>query len=119
MTEATSSENLVFWLAAAFLSAMLWGAGFIAANQPSHFVTVPRWILILCGIRQGKQADYRKLEVQMFGIVLFVWSTILTILVQSQKHRNDLFAWGFLVGIIGVVLLDIVLTELSRRSHRD
>jgi hypothetical protein len=119
MPEPASNGSLAYWLGGVFLSAMIWGLTYISKERPPNLITAPRWMLLLCGIRQRKQIDYRKLEFQMFGNVLFVWLTILAIVVPSQTHRVTLYSLGVMIGTIGLIPLDSILTRESKRSNRD
>lgn len=118
MIEMPSSSS-IFWIVGAGLSIGIWWVARHSESRPPCLIMVPRLILIVCGVRQGNEIDCRRLEFQMFAIILLIWITILAIFVPTQAHRNGLVAIGFIVESVGLILFDIVLSRANKRSTRE
>jgi hypothetical protein len=118
MIEITGNQTLVAWLAIS-----LWGGGFwllerMARNDPSRMITVPHWVLLLCGIRHGNQIDHKKIGPQLTCIFLIVWATVLAIFVPSYDLWHILFGIGLLLAFVGFLVFEVLKdTLLGKRSR--
>ena len=120
MVEITGDEKLIFWLMTVLVGGVTWVLTYLGASIPSNFVKAPRWVLILCGIRRGDQVDHKKIGLQIAGVSLIVWSTIVTILVPNEAARYNLFGIGFALDVVGLFLFETIKTKLMyNRSTRN
>jgi len=117
MITLSIDKDLLFCVAVTGISAIVWWLGHGVHDHPS--ISVPKWLLVLCGIYDSKEVDHKRFEIQMFAIVLLVWSIVLMFLESDQIRRNKLFAAGLVLEVIGVVLLDVYLAKIAGRPNKN
>ncbi len=118
MIEITGNRMLISWLAISFIGVVGWLLGYITRGDPSRMISVPRWILLLCGIRHETQIDHKKMSAQLFSFCLIMWSTILTIFVANENLWDKFFGIGFLLDIICLVVFETVMDVLLNKRFR-
>jgi hypothetical protein len=114
------SEAFSYWLVSAGSGVIMWVLGYLYGNrlQPRS-ICLPRWLLLLCGIRHGWQINYHRFAVQLFGLLVFVWATVAVLIARSREERINLFVYGFLSLFIMVGLFLPFLVGLGRKSGHD
>jgi hypothetical protein len=96
----TSIDGVAFadWVSMSTLGILLWLLGRFDQRK-LYPISVPRWLVLLCG-RTGQDIPIVHLYsfvAQMIGLLLFVWTTILVLLVASHEQRVFLFRWGVVI----------------------
>jgi hypothetical protein len=96
----TNIDGVAFadWVSMSALGILLWLIGHFDRRK-LYPISVPRWLALLCG-RTGQNnpiVHLRSFVVQMIGLLLFAWTTILVLLVASHEQRVFLFRWGVVI----------------------
>ena len=112
MSNPLAEHPLQYWLVISGLSLLAWVLGYIdKGNQKS--VTMPRWVLLLLGIKNQPKVGIRRLYEQLFGLLMFAWGTLVTIFVPFPEQRTLLVTLGMVTLGIGLGVITIALMILK------
>jgi hypothetical protein len=107
MISLLNSEIFADWVSMGIAGVLLWLFGYLDKRR-IHPIFVPHWLAVLCGRTNGNQVDLHVFTIQMVGLLVFLWTDVLVLLIHSHQQRVFLFTTGFVaVMILGTVFVAI------------
>lgn len=113
MSNLLSSETFVDWTLMGSVGLAFWLLGYLD-RRTVHPVAIPRWLALLTGKARRQEVSLYSLSMQMTGLLCFVWTAILALLIPSHEQRVFLFRLG-LCTLFVVAGLFVALWRLLRR----
>jgi hypothetical protein len=92
----------------------IWIGGVFYGRNGVHPIFLPKWLLLLCGIREHTQIGVHRFAVQIFGVAWIAWASVTTLITSSGGGQSKLF----ITGIIVLIALDGLFVVIVYLVHR-
>jgi hypothetical protein len=113
-----NGETFSYWLVTAGFGVLIWLLGYFDRRKLQP-ISVPRWLLWLCGIRGEQQVYLYRFTIQIYGLLVSAWATLVALTAPSSEQRVSLFGIGFVGLFLLAGLFVTIMSLLGRKSqHR-